>query len=288
MRPKIALVLGGGGNRGLAHVGALEVLLREKIPVDLLVGTSMGGIVAALFAAGHTPDAITDYLMKFQGASVFSNLFSSRGRQQRLIDVLRTGLGGIRFDQLKIPLVVTAVDMVTGREIELDSGEVVPSVVASAAVPAAFPPVEMDGMILADGGVIDSVATPSAYARGFGAKDGGRIIVVDVYPKLEIEHWGDPLSSTLGIGLPFDVPFMRSAQTGKAPGSVAALWRAYRVAMWYVHDLRLRDYPPDVYIQPALGALASLDFGDMQKPIEAGRAATEAALPAIRACLGLS
>lgn len=287
MTSKIALVLGGGGNRGLAHVGVLEVLLRENIPVDLLVGTSMGGIVAALFAAGNPPAIIADYLLKFQGASLFSNLFSGKGRQQRLIDVLRQGLGGIRFEQLKIPLVVTAVDMTTGKEIELDSGEVVPAVVASAAVPAAFPPVEMGDMILADGGVIDSVATPAAYARGYGAKNGGRIIVVDVYPELEADRWGDPLSSTLGIGMPFDVPFMRSGQTGKAPGSVAALWRTYRIAMWYVHELRLKDYPPDVYIRPELGALPSLDFGDMQKPIQAGRVAAEAALPAIRACLGL-
>lgn len=283
MSQRTALILGGGGNRGLAHVGVLEVLLREGIKIDLLVGTSMGAIVASLFAAGNPPEAIAEYLLKFQGASVFSNLFSSKGRQQRLIDVLRQGLGGIRFDQLKIPLVVTAVDMITGKEIELDSGEVVPAVVASSAVPAAFPPVEMGEMILADGGVIDSVATPAAYARGYGSKnEGGRIIVVDVYPELEADKWGDPLSSTLGVGLPFDVPFMRSGQTGQSPGSVAALWRTYRIAMWYVHELRLKDYPPDIYIRPDLGGLPSLDFGDMQKPIQAGRNAAEAALPQIK------
>lgn len=283
MSQKTALILGGGGNRGLAHIGILEVLLREDIRIDLLVGTSMGAIVASLFAAGNPPDVIADYLLKFQGASIFSNLFSSKGRQQRLIDVLRSALGGIRFDQLKIPLVVTAVDMITGKEIELDSGEVVPAVVASAAVPAAFPPVEMNDMILADGGVIDSVATPAAYARGYGAsQEGGRIIVVDVYPELEADKWGDPLSSTLGVGLPFDVPFMRSGQTGQAPGSVAALWRTYRIAMWYVHELRLKNYPPDIYIRPDLGSLPSLDFGDMQKPIQVGRDAAEAALPKIK------
>jgi NTE family protein len=287
MRPKIALVLGGGGNRGLAHIGVLEVLKREGIPVDLVVGTSMGAIVGSLFAAGNPPEAITEHLAKFQGASIFTNLFSSKARQQRLIDVLRATLGGIRFERLKVPLVVTAVDMVTGTEVELDSGEVVPAVAASAAVPAAFPPVEMGDKILADGGVIDSVATPAAYARGFGAKDGGRIIAVDVYPPLETDHWGDPLTSMLGVGLPFGIPFMRAAETGKAPGSGAALWRSYRILMWYVHQLRLKDYPPDVYIRPNLARIASLDFSDMKTPVEAGRAATEAALPDIKACLGL-
>ncbi len=287
MPAKIALVLGGGGNRGLAHVGILEVLQRERIPIDLIIGTSMGGIVGALYAAGNPPETIAETLGKFQGASLFSNLFSSKGRQQRLADVLRDALGGIRFDQLRIPLVVTAVDMITGQEVDLDSGEVVPAVLASAAVPAAFPPVEIDDKILADGGVIDSVATPSAYARGYGKGTGGRIIAVDVYPALEPTQWGDPLSSLLGIGLPFDIPLMRSAQTGKAPGSVAALWRSYRIVMWYVHQLRLKDYPPDVYLRPAVTEMPSLEFSDMQKPIALGRAAAEQALPEIKACLGV-
>lgn len=287
MPAKIALVLGGGGNRGLAHVGILEVLQREHIPIDLIIGTSMGGIVGALYAAGNPPETITETLSKFQGASLFSNLFSSKGRQQRLADVLRGVLGGIRFDQLRIPLVVTAVDMVTGQEIDLDSGEVVPAVLASAAIPAAFPPIEIDDKILADGGIIDSVATPSAYARGYGRGTDGRIIAVDVYPALEPTQWGDPLNSMLGIGLPFDIPLMRSAQTGKAPGSLAALWRSYRIVMWYVHQLRLKDYPPDVYLRPAVTEIPSLDFSDIQKPIELGRVAAEQALSDIKACLGI-
>jgi NTE family protein len=286
MSKRIALVLGGGGNRGLAHVGVLEVLYREGVPVDLVVGTSMGAIVGALFAAGNPPDSIRDTLSAFQGANIFTDLFSSKARQQRLTDVLRGALGGLRFDQLKTPLVVTAVNMLDGQEVELDTGEVVPAVLASAAVPGAFPPVELGDTLLSDGGVIDSVANIAAYRRGYGNSPEAALITVDVYPELEKEGWGDPLSSALGIGLPANLPFLRQNNAGsKPPSSMSALWRAYRILVWHVHNQRLQAYPPTVYIRPDLGKLPSLDFSDMKKPIDAGRNAAEAALPQLHALL---
>jgi len=285
MRPKIALVLGGGGSRGIAHIGVLQVIVRENIPVDLIVGTSMGGIIGALFAAGNPPDMIAERISEFQGTKVFSNLFSSKSRQTRIVDTLRHFLGGTKFSQLRIPLILTAVDLVSGKEVLLDSGDVVTALTASAAVPGAFPPVELNGMQLADGGVIDSVATGVAVERGYGKEDGGRIIAVDVYPPLINDHsWGDPLSAIMGIGLPFNIPFMRSGK-GRMPGVGASLWRSFRVLVWYTHETRLAQFPPDVLIRPNLGETASLDFSDLSLPLKAGRDAAEAALPQIRSLL---
>lgn len=285
MRPKIALVLGGGGSRGIAHVGVLQVFVRERIPIDLIVGTSMGGIIGALFAAGNPPDMIAERVGELQGTRVFSNLVSAKARQRRIIDSLRSFLGGTKFSQLKIPLAVTAVDLVSGREVVLDSGDVVSALAASAAVPGAFPPVERDGMQLADGGVIDSVATGVAVERGFTPENNGRIIAVDVYPPLMNDHsWGDPLSAIMGVGLPFTMPFMGSGK-GKTPGVAASLWRSFRVLVWYTHEARLAQFPPDVLLRPALGMQASLDFRDVEQPLKAGRDAAEAALPQIKALL---
>src|SRR5690606_40191698 len=120
MRPKIALVLGGGGSRGIAHIGVLQVIIRENIPIDLIVGTSMGAIVGALFAAGNPPDLIAERIGEIQGTRVFKNLISGKGRQRQIVDVLRQFLGGTKFSQLKIPLAVTAVDLVSGKEVVLD------------------------------------------------------------------------------------------------------------------------------------------------------------------------
>lgn len=285
MRPKIALVLGGGGSRGAAHIGVLQVIAREKIPIDMIIGTSMGGIIGALFAAGNPPDEIAERIVEFQGTRVFANIVSSRARQQRVIDLLRKFLGGIQFSQLKIPLAVTAVDLVSGEEVVLDSGDVVTALAASAAVPGAFPPVSLNGMQLADGGVIDSVATGVAVERGFVPENNGHIIAVDVYPPLMNDHsWGDPLSAIMGVGLPFTVPFLRSGE-GQTPGVAASLWRSYRVLVWHTHESRLAAHPPDVLLRPDLGDTPSLDFRDLEKPLRAGCEAAEAALPKIAAML---
>lgn len=285
MRPKIALVLGGGGSRGIAHIGVLQVIVREKIPIDLIIGTSMGAIVGALYAAGNPPDLIAERIGEFQGTSVFSNLFSGKSRQARIVDTLRRFLGGTKFSQLSTPLIVTAVDLISGKEVLLDSGDVVAALSASSAVPGAFPPVERDGMQLADGGVIDSVATGAAVERGYGRDQGGVIIAVDVYPPLMTDRsWGDPLSAIMGIGLPFNLPFMHSGE-GKMPGIGASLWRSFRVLVWYTHETRLAQFPPDVLIRPDLGAIASLNFRDLEIPLRAGREAAEAALPQIRSLL---
>lgn len=282
MRPKIALVLGGGGSRGIAHIGVLDVLVREQIPIDLIVGTSMGAIVGALFAAGHPAEAIADRLAEIQGHRVFQNLISGRARQRRINEMLRRFLGGTKFSQLKIPLAVTAVDLISGKEVILDSGDVVTALIASSAVPGAFPPLEYGEMQLADGGVIDSVATGVAVERGFHRDQRGRIIAVDVYPPLTTDRsWGDPLNDIMGIGLPFTIPIMRSGE-GKAPGVGASLWRSFRVLVWHTHEARLAQFPPDVLIRPKLAGKASLDFRNLDGPLQAGRVAAEAALPEIR------
>ncbi len=287
MRPKVALVLGGGGSRGIAHIGVLQVIVRERIPIDLIVGTSMGAIIGALYAAGNPPDTIAEKISEFQGTRVFQNLISSRSRQRRIVQTLRQVLGGTQFSQLKIPLAVTTVDLISGKEVVLDSGDVVNALLASSAVPGAFPPVEYKGMQLADGGVIDSVATGIAVERGYGSEAGGRIIAVDVYPPLMNDRsWGDPLSAIMGIGLPFTIPTLRSGE-GRMPGVVASLWRSFRVLVWHTHEARLAQFPPDILIRPELGTKASLDFRELEKPLKAGRDAAEAALPAIRAMLGM-
>lgn len=285
MRPKIALVLGGGGSRGIAHIGVLDVLTREGIPIDLIVGTSMGAIIGALYAAGNPPEQLAERLNDFRGMRLFSNPFSARSRQNRIADVLRSQLGGTKFAQLKVPMAVTAVDLVSGQEVVIDTGEVVPALVASSAVPGAFPPVPSNGMQLADGGVIDSVATGVAYERGFSSQNGGRIIAVDVYPPLINDHsWGDPLSQIMGIGLPFNIPTLRSGKDIQ-PGVGASLWRSFRVLVWYTHETRLAKFPPDVLIRPELGDAASLSFRDLDSPLKAGRQAAQAALPAIKKML---
>ncbi|MCU0496505.1 MAG: patatin-like phospholipase family protein [Anaerolineae bacterium] len=277
MRPKVALVLGGGGSRGIAHLGVLDVLMQAEIPVDMIVGTSMGAIVGALYAAGYAPREIAKRLSSMRGMNLLSmNLFSAKARQQRVADQLAPVFAGKTFADLELPLAVTAVDMISGNEVVLADGPLIPALLASSAVPGVFPPVEIEGMQLADGGVIDSVATHVAYQY-----QADVIIAVDVYPPLEQDNpWVDPITAVIGL----NVPFLSS--TGlRPPGVVSSLWRSVRVITWHLHEKRLQEHPPHILIRPPIGDTSSLDFSDLEGPFEAGFREGERILPMIQAML---
>lgn len=281
MSPRIGLVLGGGGSRGLAHIGVLQVLLRERIPVDFIIGTSMGSIVGALYSAGLTPDKMIEKLRSLQGSQVISlnHLFSARARQRTLEEWLEANLPVKSFEDLLCALTVVTVDVVEGEEVTLDEGPLVPALLASSAVPGMFPPVRRGDQLLADGGVIDSLSTHLAYRLG-----AEKVIAVDVYPPLEHENlWVDPLLAMTGLDLPFS---LLGSVDGQTPGIIASLWRSSRVMAWHLHTSRLAAHAPDVLLRPAVERMGSFDFKDFQRPIQAGVDEAERVLPALRALGG--
>jgi NTE family protein len=288
MKSKIGLVLGGGGTRGLAHIGVLQVLEREQIPIDFIVGTSMGGIVSVLWALGNTPEAIAAGL---QRALLINNpdtgpldtvkqvkLISSRARQQRMHQQLLEAIGERTFADLRLPVSLTAVDMIGGSEIVLSNGSLVPALLATSAVPGVFPPVMLEGQQLADGAVIDSLATHVAFAQG-----ATRVIAVDVHPALETENvWADPIADVTGIQ--WNTWFGRiSGDEPKQPGVLPSLWRSSRIMAWQIHKLRLQQHPPDITMRPAVDAIGTLDLNDTTRPIAAGFAEAERHLAALLA-----
>ncbi|MCB0193665.1 MAG: patatin-like phospholipase family protein [Anaerolineae bacterium] len=280
--PKIGLVLGGGGSRALAHIGILKVLVREQIPIDFIVGTSMGGIVGVLFAMGYHPAEIGQGVSRVQQTSLFNfkNL-TARSRQQRIHDNLAEILAGKTFADLAIPVTLMAVDMCHGQEVMLNQGELIPALLASSAVPGAFPPVNINGMELADGGVLDSLATHAAFKQG-----AEKIIAVDVYPELEKDNpWVDPLNGILGLELTANL-FTGNGNGKKPPSLPAALWRSVRVITWHLHEQRLALNPPDILMRPDVDSFASLDFREIDTPIQAGVEEAERHIDALRALAG--
>lgn len=271
--PKVGLVLGGGGSRGLAHIGVLQVLVREHIPIDLIVGTSMGAIIGALFARDISPDIIAERISQIGSGSLFGRrLFSARARQKIVRDSLAEAFEGKTFADLSIPLTIMTVDMRHGHEVPLNKGPLIPALLASSAVPAVFPPVEIDGKQLADGGVIDSMATHVAFDLG-----ADYVIGVDVYPPLETDSpWSDPLSDIMGFPSPF------SLFNSNEPSMLAAMWRSVRVMTWNLHQQRLKTHPPHILLRPAATEYGSLDFRDIQGPIMAGVVETERHVHALR------
>ena len=277
MRSKIGLVLGGGGSRGLAHIGVLEVLAREQIPIDLIVATSMGGVIGVLFALGFSPAEIAAGMGDMQSNSLAMKISGARSRQRRVRDQLAPALAGKTFADLHIPVMLMTVDMVHGEEIALSEGLLLPAILASSAVPGAFPPVKINGHQLADGGVIDSLATHVAYERG-----ADKIIAVDVYPPLEKDNpWTDPISAIMGFPLPAGIFSTNGNGENKIPTAAASMWRSFRVQTWHLHQQRLAAHPPDVLLCPQVHDYGSLDFKDVTGPVQAGIAEAERHLAAL-------
>ena len=279
-RPKIGLVLGGGGSRGIAHIGVLMVLVREQIPIDLIVGTSMGAIVGTSYALGHEPQVIADNIVKNLGGSSLLNLniFSARARQRAVQKQLAPAVEGKTFADLNILVTIMTTDMLHGKEIPISEGPLMPALLASSAVPGVFPPIKQDGMELMDGGVLDSLATHVAFENG-----AERVIAVDVDPGLDRDNpWVDPISAVVGIDLPFDA-FSFARDWGRIPSAMASIWRSVRVRTIFIHEARLEQHPPDVLLKPDVADYASLDFKDVQGPMQAGINAAEEQVDAIRA-----
>ena len=285
MRPKIGLVLGGGGSRGVAHIGVLKVFARENIPIDLIVGTSMGGIIGTLYALDYSPDRIGEHMLQnMKGSNLLNmNIFSARARQNSVQEQLKGAIAEKTFADLKIPVTLMAVDMRHGKEILLNEGKLMPAVLATTAVPGVFPPVAMDDMLLADGGVIDSLATHVAYEQGADI-----VIAVDVYPELEKDNpWIDPVAAITGIELPFG-SFSFTNDWERIPSALASIWRSTRVMTWYLHEQRLEAHPPHVLLHPDVDKFSSMDFKDMMGPMMAGLAEAENHLDEIRALVNAS
>jgi NTE family protein len=188
-RPRIGLVLGGGGARGAAHIGVLKVLEESRIPIDCIVGTSMGALVGASYATGLTSAEIERLVGSIDWQATFGNAvtramqpmhlkrdaaysnnleFGLRGFRllgqsglvaaQQVESLLRAMVGDSRyqksFDDLAIPFRAVATDIVTGELVLLDRGDLSIAMRASMAVPGAFSPVSLDGRVLVDGGIV--------------------------------------------------------------------------------------------------------------------------------------
>ncbi|MGC8875939.1 patatin-like phospholipase family protein [Thermus sp.] len=241
------LAFSGGGARGLAHIGALEVFLEAGLDFQVVAGTSMGAIVGALFAAGKSPEEMLALARKtpwlgLLGLSPREGVFSRRKLKDFLAEHLPETFSG-----LKRSLVVTAVDAVSGRLVFLTQGELPSAVLASAAYPGLLAPVEREGRFLFDGGVLDNL--PVDAARLLGA---GEVYAVDVTPERAVE----------------EVP----------RGLLALARRAVDLMQVHLTSVRLTLYAPEVYVRPSLQGVGIEDFRRLEEIVEAGRQAARAAL----------
>jgi len=198
-RLKVGLALGGGGARGLAHIGVLKVLESENIPIDLITGTSMGAIIGAVYALKKDISAIEKITEKYSKISEFNIDFSFSDKEKRnkslflkkMSDFLKRGyilnlelrrkyindgegikkiikdlVGDKSFEDTKIPFAAVAADLVKGEKAIIREGKLFDALLASASIPGMFPPVILEKKILVDGGIVDVVPIETAKSLG--------------------------------------------------------------------------------------------------------------------------
>ncbi len=290
LRPCIALVLSGGGARGLSHVGVIDVLERERIPVDLIAGTSMGAIIGGLHASGMGAAQLERELQDLDWEALFASRLPReslpprrKDEDQEISPAIEIGLGrdgtpmlplgsvssrglelllrrhvlpvrGVSdFDRLPIPFRAVATDMESGAAVVFDRGDLAQALRASMSVPGVFPPSDVQGRLLGDGGLVDNLPVDVARRRG-----ADRVIAVNV---------GTPLAGreTLGTVVGLTAQMINILTEQNVQRSLASL-RA----------------DTDLLIAPALGSLSSADFGRTRELIARGREAARAMLPQLR------
>ena len=275
-RPKVGLVFSGGGAKGFAHVGVLKALERAGVPVDMLAGTSAGGVVASFRALGLTAAQMEEralWLSRWRNlvrlvdrADSRLGLFSA----QKVADMLRQYLGETQFADLEIPLALVAVDFQSGQEVVLRQGCLFDAVRASSAYPGIFEPVEIGSRLLIDGGILNNL--PCDVARDMGAEV---VIAVDIGAGMD--DLGDLLDSSS----------WRSRFLPHLNLALGTLSRSVAIMRQHLRQAKLQASPPDLLIRPDIppGITTFRGFSQAAACMAAGERATEAALPLISAHL---
>ena len=258
MKKKLGLALGAGGARGVAHVGFLQALDDAGIRADFVTGCSMGSIVGACYCAGVSMAEVRPVVTGLKLSRIASlnvNMLRACGlfRLNKARKLLEEYIGEeTTFDELKIPFRCVATDLISGKTVCFSKGNVIDAIIASSSVPGAFSPVERDGKLLVDGGVIERV--PVREVKEMGAEV---IVAVDVLGNL-VKSVSDRPSNLIETFLRYiDVIDTRVTQSKRRS--------------------RMRDI--DLWLEPDLGAMDQYKVKDLtfayDKGYELGKANAE-------------
>ena len=248
--PRIGLALGGGAARGFAHIGVIQVLEENGLRPDLVVGTSAGSLVAALYASGRSGAELALLAESMDESAVTDWAFPGRGliRGEALSKYVRDHTGGRNIEQMHMPLGIVATDLDSGEAILFQRGDPGVAVRASSAVPAVFQPVRIGLREYVDGGLVSPV--PVRFARQMGAE---LVIAVDI----------------------------SAAPEGSATGdAMRMLLQTFSIMGRSINRFELRD--ADLVLRPRLAGVSGTDFSARKRSIQAGREAALAQLPALR------
>jgi NTE family protein len=254
VRTGVGLALGGGFARGFAHLGVLQVLEQNQIPISHIAGTSVGSILGAAYASGAPLSRIiaTCRTLRFRDIARWRVSRLGLASNHRLGDLIERVFESRQFEDLRIPLAVVATDLTSGEPVVFTQGNLVDAIRASCAFPGLFEPVEIGTRCLADGGLVAPV--PTVAARELGAR------------------------SVIGISVG-----MQDGYRGAPTNIFQVVSRAVSAAQ--KHQLEIWERHADLVLRPEVQSLAWDDFDRAEEAIEAGAVAARRALPRVHKLL---
>lgn len=255
IEPKVALVLGGGAARGFAHVGVLRVLEQEKIPINMIVGTSVGSLIGAMYASNPNSFQLewTAFELEKDDIFDFSILSSATGpvKGDKLEKFVNSKISARNIEQMKIPFYAVAADLNTGEPVIFSSGPVSKAVRASCSIPGVFTPLSYNNRKLVDGGVLGNIAPEIAHQCG-----ANLVIVASIGKTVKNED----TDTVVGITL-----------------------QAIAIMSNKIDSYKSKE--ADVLISPEVGDVGTMDFTQKKRCMEAGIEAANKAIPEIRRLL---
>lgn len=279
---EISVALGGGAIRGLAHIGILEKLEANGFTIKAVAGTSVGGLIGSVVAAGYSPQELQKILAQINMSTLY------RRRPQDGASILGTSglysaltglLGAKTFDDLRIPFACTAVDINSSREVYLTQGRVVDAVLATIAFPGVLPPVQRGDALLVDGGVLDPV--PVLLARRL-APD---VPVLAICLNPAADEWDKNPEGNLfeasSAALDLPVGLVQSFSKIRLAQAIEIFARSMDISMRLATELRLLADKPDFVLRPNVYKYNLFEMVDPSELIEIGRNSLDEALPQI-------
>ena len=272
-KPSVVLVLSGGSARGFAHAGVLSVLDEYHVPIDLIIGVSMGSIIGGYYAFGYTPEEILAKANTFKLSSIIN--ITSRGRGilngDKELAIFRRDVGNAQIEDLKIPLIIVATDLTEKKVFIFNKGPLALAMRASSAIPGIFEPVKYGKHLLVDGGVLDDI--PVDIAKKLGA---GTIIVSDVAALATLYDHG--LRRSI-LELAIDLANRKTRTSfninSENPSGMEVFAASLRLLeKGYSRVTSPKIYKADIVIKPLGNSIHSFDFGKAEEAYNKGREAS--------------
>lgn len=276
MSKEITLALGGGGVKGIAHIGVLKILEEQGYKIRAIAGSSAGALIGAVYANGLPPEEIEILLTSINQKKMFGRKPSdgpSLMGLAGLTELLTRTLGNRQISDTLIPLAITTVDCHSGKQVILKQGKLVDAVLASAAVPGIFPPVEVGTYQFIDGAIVDPVPVQAARTL-----DPDLPVVASVLSNPEA--FTDQ-TNQLPIPVPAPEPILETFNKLRLAKAFHIFVRAVEISSNQLTELKLKVDRPEVIIRPDVREFGLLDEVNVAQLVERGAAATIAALPDI-------